>query len=191
MRVSVQLYFYGNGKNICLGLQRLFSMILTLGRLKDFMRTNNLPLPNLWMELRVGILSPAVGREIDSRNRVSNWVAKLHRLAGRYDNPVPIWFLATLAGFTSKLPTRDYCSIAVVALLELTAVVEGFMTNKQDLDLSSNLISSLPASVFANSPLSSLSLANNSLTALQPKLFSGLSNLLHLGKLFHLFFIGF
>jgi Leucine-rich repeat (LRR) protein len=75
----------------------------------------------------------------------------------------------------------------VVALLELTAVVEGFVTNKQDLDLSSNLISSLPASVFANSPLSSLSLANNSLTALQPKLFSGLSNLLHLGKLFHFF----
>jgi Leucine-rich repeat (LRR) protein len=74
-----------------------------------------------------------------------------------------------------------------VALLELTAVVEGFVTNKQDLDLSSNLISSLPASVLANSPLSSLSLANNSLTALQPKLFSGLSNLLHLGKLFHFF----
>jgi Leucine-rich repeat (LRR) protein len=74
-----------------------------------------------------------------------------------------------------------------VALLELTAVVEGFVTNKQDLDLSSNLISSLPASVFSNSPLSSLSLANNSLTALQPKLFSGLSNLLHLGKLFHFF----
>jgi Leucine-rich repeat (LRR) protein len=72
--------------------------------------------------------------------------------------------------------------------LELTAVVEGFVTNKQDLDLSSNLISSLPASVFANSPLSSLSLANNSLTALQPKLFSGLSNLLHLGKLVHFLF---
>jgi hypothetical protein len=98
---------------------------------------------------------------------------------------MPSWFLATLAGF--KLPTQDCCSIAL-AELELTAVVEGFMmTNKQDLDLSSNLISSLPASVFANSPLSSLSLANNSLTALQPKLFSGLSNLLHLGKLFHFF----
>jgi Leucine-rich repeat (LRR) protein len=69
--------------------------------------------------------------------------------------------------------------------LEFTAAVEGFVTNKQDLDLSSNLISSLPATVFANSPLSSLSLANNSLTALQPKLFSGLSNLLHLGKLFN------
>jgi hypothetical protein len=102
---------------------------------------------------------------------------------------MPIWFLATLAGF--KLPTQDCCSIAAVALLELTAVVEGFVTNKQDLDLSSNLISSLPASLFANSPLSSLSLANNSLTALQPKLFNGLSNLLHLGKLFQLFFIGF
>jgi hypothetical protein len=103
-------------------------------------------------------------------------------LEGRYDNTMPFWFLATLAGF--KLPTQDCCSIAL-ALLELTAVVERFMTNKQDLDLSSNLISSLPASVFANSPLSSLSLANNSLTALQPKLFSGLSNLLHLGKLVH------
>ncbi len=37
---------------------------------------------------RVGILSTAMGRGIDSRNRVWNWVAKLHRLPGRYDNPV-------------------------------------------------------------------------------------------------------
>ncbi len=53
---------------------------------------------------RVGILSPAMGRGIDSRNRVWNWVAKLHRLAGRYDNPRPTWFLAPIAGL--KLPLR-------------------------------------------------------------------------------------
>jgi hypothetical protein len=47
---------------------------------------------------RVGILSPAMGRGIDSRNRVWNWVAKLHRLAGRYANPMPPWFLAPIAG---------------------------------------------------------------------------------------------
>ncbi len=40
---------------------------------------------------------------IDSRNRVWNWVAKIHRLAGRYDNPMPTWFLAPIAGL--KLPT--------------------------------------------------------------------------------------
>ncbi len=44
-----------------------------------------------------------MGRGIDSRNRVWNWVAKLHRLAGRYDNPMPTWFLAPIAGL--KLPT--------------------------------------------------------------------------------------
>ncbi len=48
-------------------------------------------------------LSPALGRGIDSRNRVWNWVAKLHRLAGRYNNPMPTWFLAPIAGL--KLPT--------------------------------------------------------------------------------------
>jgi hypothetical protein len=32
---------------------------------------------------RVGNLSPAVGRGIDSRNRVWYWVAKLQRLAWR------------------------------------------------------------------------------------------------------------
>ncbi len=31
-------------------------------------------------------------------------ISKLHRLAGRYDNPVPTWFLAPKAGF--KLPTQ-------------------------------------------------------------------------------------
>ncbi len=35
-----------------------------------------------------------MGRGIDSRNRVWNWVAKLHRLVGRYNNPMPTWFLA-------------------------------------------------------------------------------------------------
>ncbi len=44
-----------------------------------------------------------MGRGIDSRNRVWNQVAKLHRLAGRYDNPMPTWFLAPVAGL--KLPT--------------------------------------------------------------------------------------
>ncbi len=44
-----------------------------------------------------------MGRGIDSRNRFWNSVAKLHRLAGRYVNPMPIWFLAPIAGL--KLPT--------------------------------------------------------------------------------------
>ncbi len=39
----------------------------------------------------------------NARDRVWNWVAKLHRLAGRYDNPMPTWFLAPIAGL--KLPT--------------------------------------------------------------------------------------
>ncbi len=45
-----------------------------------------------------------MGRGIDSRNRIWNWVAKLHRLAGRYNNPMPTWFLAPIAGL--KLPTQ-------------------------------------------------------------------------------------
>jgi hypothetical protein len=49
-----------------------------------------------------------MGRGIDSRNRVWNWVAKLHRLASRYDNPMPTWFLAPIAGL--KLPTLQ-CSL--------------------------------------------------------------------------------
>ncbi len=52
---------------------------------------------------RVKNLSPAMGRGIDYRNQVWHWVAKLHRLAGRYDNPMPTWFLAPIAGL--KLPT--------------------------------------------------------------------------------------
>ncbi len=55
---------------------------------------------------RVGILSPAMGQGIDSRNRVWNWVAKLHRLACRYVNPMPTWFLAPIAGL--KLPALHW-----------------------------------------------------------------------------------
>ncbi len=55
---------------------------------------------------RVENLSPDMGRGIDSRNRVWNWVAKLHRLAGWYDNPMPTWFLAPIAGL--KLPTQGF-----------------------------------------------------------------------------------
>ncbi len=33
-------------------------------------------------------LSPAMGRGINSRNRVWHLLAKLRRLAGRYDNPM-------------------------------------------------------------------------------------------------------
>ncbi len=51
----------------------------------------------LCAENGVGNLSPAMGRGIGSRNRVWNWVAKLHRLAGRYDN-MPNWFIAPIAG---------------------------------------------------------------------------------------------
>ena len=43
------------------------------------------------------------------RNRIWNWVAKLHRLAGRYDNPMPIWFLAPIVGL--KLPTQEFLTI--------------------------------------------------------------------------------
>jgi hypothetical protein len=39
-----------------------------------------------------------MGRGIDSRNRVWNWLAKLYRMAGRYDNPMPTWFLAPISG---------------------------------------------------------------------------------------------
>ncbi len=56
------------------------------------------------MKIRVENFSPVMGRGIDSRNRVWNWVAKLHSLAGRYNNPMPTWFLAPIAGL--KLPTQ-------------------------------------------------------------------------------------
>ncbi len=48
-------------------------------------------------------LKSRYGARNRSRNRVWNWVAKLHRLAGRYDNPMPIWFLTPIAGL--KLPS--------------------------------------------------------------------------------------
>ncbi len=54
-----------------------------------------------------------MGRGIDSRNRVWNRVAKLHRLAARYDNPMPTWFLATIAGLkllTQVLTNSSVCS---------------------------------------------------------------------------------
>ncbi len=54
---------------------------------------------------RVGNLSPAMGQGIDSRNWVWNWVTNLHRLAGQYDNPMPTWFLAPIAGL--KLPVSE------------------------------------------------------------------------------------
>ncbi len=47
---------------------------------------------------RVRNLSLAMGRGIDSRNRVWIWVAKLHKLVARYDNPMSTWFLACIAG---------------------------------------------------------------------------------------------
>ncbi len=46
---------------------------------------------------------------IDSKNRVWNWVAKLRRLAGRYDNPMATWFLAPITGI--KLPTQEPAEI--------------------------------------------------------------------------------
>jgi hypothetical protein len=62
--------------------------------------------PNLTREKNLSRnFSPAMGRGIDSMNRVWNGVAKLHRLADRYDNPMPNWFLAPIAEL--KLPTLD------------------------------------------------------------------------------------
>ncbi len=54
---------------------------------------------------RVENLSFAMGRGINSRNRVWNLVAKLHRLAGQYDNPMPNWFLilTPIAGVPRRL----------------------------------------------------------------------------------------
>ncbi len=58
---------------------------------------------HVFLSYRVGNLSPTMGRGMDSRNRAWNWVAKLHRLAGLYYNPMPTGFLAPTAG--PKLPT--------------------------------------------------------------------------------------
>jgi len=49
-----------------------------------------------------------MGRGIDSRNRVWNWLAKLHRLAGQYDNPVSTWFLVPIARLKISTPTGRY-----------------------------------------------------------------------------------
>ncbi len=52
-----------------------------------------------------------MGRGINSRNRVWNWVAK-QQLAGQYGNPMPTWFLAPIAGlklttlYDNPIPTR-------------------------------------------------------------------------------------
>ncbi len=65
---------------------------------------------SLWARIqkenRAENLSPVMGRGIDSRNRVWNWVAKLHRLAGRYDNPMPTWFLDPTEGLKDTV-SRD------------------------------------------------------------------------------------
>ncbi len=47
------------------------------------------------------------GARIDSRNRVWNWVAKLHRLAGQYDNPMPTWILAPIPGLSYRHRQTD------------------------------------------------------------------------------------
>ncbi len=54
-------------------------------------------------------LSPAMGRGIDFRNKFWNWVANLHRLAGRCDNPMPTWFLTPIAGL--KLPIMSSLNV--------------------------------------------------------------------------------
>ncbi len=53
----------------------------------------------------IGILSPAMRRGIGSRNWVLDCVAKLHWLAGLYDNPMPTLFRAPIAGL--KLPALE------------------------------------------------------------------------------------
>ncbi len=66
-------------------------------------------------EFRAENLSPAMGRGIDSRNQVWNWVAKLHRLSGRYDNPMPTWFLAPIAGLIYRNRKATMPSVALLA----------------------------------------------------------------------------
>jgi hypothetical protein len=69
----------------------------------------------LGIESRVGNLSPAMGRGIDSRNRVWKGVAKLHRQAGRYDNPMPTWFLAPIVGL--KLPSLGSLKVSFLSVV--------------------------------------------------------------------------
>ncbi len=90
-----------------------------------------------WEKYRVGNLSPAMGRGIDSRNQVWNWVAKLHRLAGRYDNPMPTWFLAPIAGRYrhSVFSTVELVSSVYISLklrLHVPASVHSIGKNKCD-----------------------------------------------------------
>jgi hypothetical protein len=54
-----------------------------------------------------------MGRGIDSRNRVWNGVAKLHRLAGRYPNPMPSWFQAPPIG--AKVTDTEVVTAALFA----------------------------------------------------------------------------
>ncbi len=62
-----------------------------------------------WTVISCLELSRKLKSRYGARNRfqawVWNWVAKLHRLAGRYDHPMPTWFLAPIAGL--KLPTLE------------------------------------------------------------------------------------
>ncbi len=88
-------------------------------------------------ETRVGILSPAMGRGIDSRNRVWNLVAKLDRLAGRYDNSTPTWFLAPIDGLTGtdllKGKCKDDLSCTHLQLSLPTAHIGRRMTDSMEL----------------------------------------------------------
>ncbi len=88
---------YHNAEKSCLDLQGASYLATT--------PTKHLSSEPTEFVYRVGILSPAMGRGIDSRNRVWNWVAKLQRLAGRYENPMHTWFLAPIAGL--KLPAQE------------------------------------------------------------------------------------
>jgi hypothetical protein len=69
-------------------------------------------------------LGPEIGRGIDSRNRVWNWVAKLHRLARRYDN----WFLSPIAGF--KFPSQVMVSMQVIQVMSITEGDPGVVSRK-------------------------------------------------------------
>ncbi len=80
------------------------AIILLLRERSDVRKLAGIHVPQ-GTDNRVGNLGPAMERGINSRNRVWNWVDKLHRLAGRYDNPTwPTWFLTPIAGL--KLPTQ-------------------------------------------------------------------------------------
>ncbi len=66
-----------------------------------------------------------MGWKIDSRNRVWNWVAKLHRLAGRYDNHMPNWFLAPIAGL--KLPGATLLDFNYLCTYDLSGPVHNVL----------------------------------------------------------------